>query len=247
MSVGTYLRQAREAAGYTIEEISAQTRIRPSVIKDLEEENFTSSGGNAYARGHIRSIAKCINLNVEELLKIFEDQTGSNNRSMIELLEENNATVLRNKANFKFSPKIVTTAASVIVGIAIIIPTGLALATKVTHKSPASKPLSQSMKSAKSSEGSAASETTPVVAHGVVITASHGTSWLSVVDTFGTQLFSGKLSNGSSQTFDPTNGLSMTIGNAGAISVSVNGKDQGAIGALGEVKSLTFAPTQTNG
>ena len=55
------------------------------------------------------------------------------------------------------------------------------------------------------------------------------------------------LSSGSSQTFDPTNGLYMKIGNAGAVSVSVNGKDQGAIGANGEVKTLTFAPAHTNG
>jgi hypothetical protein len=88
---------------------------------------------------------------------------------------------------------------------------------------------------------------TTTATQGVVLTAKSGTSWLSVVDVNGTLLFSGKLSNGQSQSFDPTNGLSMRIGNAGAISVSVNGKDQGPIGRLGEVKTLSFAPAQTNG
>ena len=239
MSVGTYLREAREAAGYSVEEISSLTRIRPAVIKDLEAENFISSGGNAYARGHIRTIAQLVNTDLDRLLTAFEECTGENNRPMIELLEENNATSHRQRSSVKITPKFLVAAVSIVVGVAIIIPSGLAIAKKVVHKSvavstsKASQPQQQSI--------------TPAANRGVVIKASSGTSWLSVVDSKGTLLFSGKLSNGTSQSFDPTNGLSMTIGNAGAISVSVNGKDQGSIGRVGEVKTLSFAPAQTNG
>ena len=249
MTVGSYLREARVAAGYSVDDVATHTRIRAAVIKDLESENFESSGGSAYARGHIRTIAKFINADIDRLLEAFEETTAGASRSMIELLEENNATVLRNKKNYsvKFSPKIIGIAASIVVGIAIIIPTGLALSSKVTHK--VSTPTQS-----KSSAPAAAVTTTPVkpsgsvsTGHGVVVSASNGTSWLFVADASGVQLFSGKLSNGASQTFDPTNGLSMRIGNAGAISISVNGKDQGSIGAVGEVKTLTFAPAQTNG
>ncbi len=239
MSVGTYLREAREAAGYSVEEISSLTRIRPAVIKDLEAENFISSGGNAYARGHIRTIAQLVNTDLDRLLTAFEECTGENNRPMIELLEENNATSHRQRSSVKITPKFLVAAVSIVVGVAIIIPSGLAIAKKVVHKSvavstsKASQPQQQSI--------------TPAANRGVVIKASSGTSWLSVVDSNGTLLFSGKLASGASQIFDPTNGLSMTIGNAGAISVSVNGKDQGSIGRVGEVKTLSFAPAQTNG
>ena len=239
MSVGTYLREAREAAGYSVEEISSLTRIRPAVIKDLEAENFISSGGNAYARGHIRTIAQLVNTDLDRLLTAFEECTGENNRPMIELLEENNATSHRQRSSVKITPKFKVAAVSIVVGVAIIIPSGLAIAKKVVHKSvavstsKASQPQQQSI--------------TPAANRGVVIKASSGTSWLSVVDSNGTLLFSGKLASGASQIFDPTNGLSMTIGNAGAISVSVNGKDQGLMGRIGEVKTLSFAPAQTNG
>ena len=239
MSVGTYLREAREAAGYSVEEISSLTRIRPAVIKDLEAENFISSGGNAYARGHIRTIAQLVNTDLDRLLTAFEECTGENNRPMIELLEENNATSHRQRSSVKITPKFLVAAVSIVVGVAIIIPSGLAIAKKVVHKSvavstsKASQPQQQSI--------------TPAANRGVVIKASSGTSWLSVVDSNGTLLFSGKLASGASQIFDPTNGLSMTIGNAGAISVSVNGKDQGLMGRIGEVKNLSFAPAQTNG
>jgi len=239
MSVGTYLREAREAAGYSVEEISSLTRIRPAVIKDLEAENFISSGGNAYARGHIRTIAQLVNTDLDRLLTAFEECTGENNRPMIELLEENNATSHRQRSSVKITPKFLVATVSIVVGVAIIIPSGLAIAKKVVHKcvavstSKASQPQQQSI--------------TPAANRGVVIKASSGTSWLSVVDSNGTLLFSGKLASGASQIFDPTNGLSMTIGNAGAISVSVNGKDQGLMGRIGEVKTLSFAPAQTNG
>jgi cytoskeleton protein RodZ len=251
MTVGSYLREAREAAGYSVEDIAARTRIPSTIIKDIESENFQSSGGNAYARGHIRTIAKVIDADLDRLIAAFEETTAESNRPMIELLEENSATVLRNrkKVNFNASPKVIGVAASIIAGVAIIIPTGLALSSTLTHKStpmksaPAIAPASKSHVNPvapKSSIATAASER-------VVVTASHGTSWLYVGDSSGTQIFSGMLSNGASQSFDPTNGLFMKIGNAGAVTVSVNGKDQGVLGAQGEVKSLTFAPAQTNG
>ncbi|MEY4024153.1 MAG: hypothetical protein RLZ23_1114, partial [Actinomycetota bacterium] len=60
MTVGSALKAARTSAGFSIEEISEITRIRKDVLNDLESNIFTSSGGMAYARGHIRSIAKVI-------------------------------------------------------------------------------------------------------------------------------------------------------------------------------------------
>lgn len=255
MTVGSYLRQAREAAGYSIDDVAIRTRIRSSVIKDLESEEFESSGGNAYARGHIRTIAKLLKADTDLILQAFEETTGQSTRSMIELLEENSATVLRKKKNVKinFSPKMIGIAASVIVGIAIIIPTGLALSSSATSKSAANSAVVKSQPSTPIPTKSATSTPTTTApsaytsGHSVVIAASHGSSWISVTDNSGTLLFGGMLKNGSVQTFDPANGLYMKIGNAGAVTVSVNGKDQGAIGSIGEVKTLTFAAAQTNG
>ena len=171
---------------------------------------------------------------------------------MIELLEENNATALRRKQSLNISPKLIATAASVIVGVAIIIPTGMALSKSLTHKSSVSTvAASQSHSSSPQKTTTNATPTTPsgtvTTGRGVVVTASAGTSWLSVNDSQGTKIFSGKISNGQSQTFDPSNGLFMTIGNAGAVSVSVNGKSQGLLGAVGEVKTLSFAAPTSNG
>ncbi|MEI6763642.1 MAG: RodZ domain-containing protein [Actinomycetes bacterium] len=252
MSVGNYLREARESAGYSVEKIASLTRIPQTVIRDLEEEKFSSSGGTTYARGHIRTIAKLLNADTDRLISSFEEITGESNRPMIELLEENNATALRRKQSLNISPKLIATAASVIVGVAIIIPTGMALSKSLTHKSSVSTvATSQSHSSSAQKTTTNATPSTPsgtvTTGRGVVVTASAGTSWLSVNDSQGTKIFSGKISNGQSQTFDPSNGLFMTVGNAGAVTVTVNGKSQGLLGAVGEVKTLSFEPPASNG
>jgi cytoskeletal protein RodZ len=253
MSVGNYLREARESAGYSVEKIASLTRIPQTVIRDLEEEKFSSSGGTTYARGHIRTIAKLLNADTDRLISSFEEITGESNRPMIELLEENNATALRRKQSLNISPKLIATAASVIVGVAIIIPTGMALSKSLTHKSSVSTVATKSQSHSSSPQKTTTNATpstpsgTVTTGRGVVVTASAGTSWLSVNDSQGTKIFSGKISNGQSQTFDPSNGLFMTIGNAGAVSVSVNGKSQGLLGAVGEVKTLSFEPPASNG
>ena len=58
MTVGTSLRNARVTAKFSIQKVSDETRIRVNVITDLENDKFDSAGGIAYARGHIRTIAK---------------------------------------------------------------------------------------------------------------------------------------------------------------------------------------------
>ncbi|MBW8821870.1 MAG: helix-turn-helix domain-containing protein, partial [Streptomyces sp.] len=45
LTLGAALRRAREAAGLSVEDVSADTRIRATLVRDLEADRFTSSGG----------------------------------------------------------------------------------------------------------------------------------------------------------------------------------------------------------
>jgi cytoskeletal protein RodZ len=67
LTLGTEIRVARERAGFSVAKIAEITRIRETLIKDIESDQFESCGGNAYARGHIRTIAKVLNLNADLL------------------------------------------------------------------------------------------------------------------------------------------------------------------------------------
>jgi hypothetical protein len=88
-----------------------------------------------------------------------------------------------------------------------------------------------------------ATKTSPV---SVVVTANAGATWLAVTDSSGTQIFSGMLQSGASQSFDDSQLINFTIGNAGAVDLNVNGKDVGTPGARGEVVHLQFGPGATS-
>ena len=57
MSIGDTLAEARHQAGLTTMQVSQQTRIRESIVRAIEQGDFSPCGGDFYARGHIRSIA----------------------------------------------------------------------------------------------------------------------------------------------------------------------------------------------
>jgi cytoskeletal protein RodZ len=58
VSIGEDLAQARRRAGLTVREVSQQTRIRETLIRAIEHDDYCGCGGDFYARGHIRAIAR---------------------------------------------------------------------------------------------------------------------------------------------------------------------------------------------
>ncbi|HSS88638.1 MAG TPA: helix-turn-helix transcriptional regulator [Streptosporangiaceae bacterium] len=60
MPIGDTLARARQRAGLTVAQVSEQTRIREAVITGIEGDDYSTSGGDFYARANIRSIAKVV-------------------------------------------------------------------------------------------------------------------------------------------------------------------------------------------
>lgn len=59
-SVGHALRQARIAAGLTVDDITTATRVRIAIVHAIEADDFAPCGGDVYARGHIRTDRKSV-------------------------------------------------------------------------------------------------------------------------------------------------------------------------------------------
>jgi cytoskeleton protein RodZ len=234
MSIGILLRQARESSGLSFEDVAKRTNIRARVIQDLEAENFTSSGGNAYARGHIRSIARVIKANPDLLIEEFNQTVGEEDRPMIDLLQENNvAQPNREKKNISY--KSMAYAAAAIVTLLVVVPTGMSF----MHTSNSVKKAAPSQAVAVAPNTAVATKTS---ATSVVVTAVNGKTWLGVTDSNGNQVFSGQIKQGESQSFNDSQQLNVVVGNAGAVTLNVNGKDAGSPGATGEVVHLQFGP-----
>lgn len=72
LSTGTRLRQAREAAGLSREEVSSRLRLRLDLIRALEEDDVASLPPATFVSGYLRSYARLLDMDVEPLLAGFE-------------------------------------------------------------------------------------------------------------------------------------------------------------------------------
>jgi cytoskeletal protein RodZ len=72
MSIGEALAEARRQAGLSINQVSQRTRIREPIIRGIERDDYSACGGDFYARGHIRSIARAVGADPEPLIREYD-------------------------------------------------------------------------------------------------------------------------------------------------------------------------------
>jgi transcriptional regulator with XRE-family HTH domain len=70
--IGDTLAQARHQAGLTVAEVSQRTRIRETIIRKIEADDYSECGGDFYARGHIRAIAKAVGADPGPLIEEYD-------------------------------------------------------------------------------------------------------------------------------------------------------------------------------
>jgi hypothetical protein len=73
VSIGEVLGVARHRSGLTVSDVSGGTRIRESIIRGIERDDFTACGGDFYARGHIRAIAHAVGTDPRPLIEQYDD------------------------------------------------------------------------------------------------------------------------------------------------------------------------------
>jgi len=73
MSIGETLATARRDAGLTVTQVSERTRIRETIIRAVERDDFTACGGDFYARGDIRSIAHAVGADPGPLIAEYDE------------------------------------------------------------------------------------------------------------------------------------------------------------------------------
>ncbi|WMJ68891.1 RodZ domain-containing protein [Stenotrophomonas sp. 24(2023)] len=65
---GQRLRQAREAAGLTLDDVGQRLRMPVQVVRSLEEEQWQRLGAPVFVRGQLRSYAKLLGVDEREVL-----------------------------------------------------------------------------------------------------------------------------------------------------------------------------------
>jgi hypothetical protein len=72
VDIGGALAEARSEAGLTITQVSERTRIRETIIRDIERDDYSACGGDFYARGHIRAIARVVGTDPVPLIEEYD-------------------------------------------------------------------------------------------------------------------------------------------------------------------------------
>jgi len=72
VGIGGALTEARTEAGLTVAQVSERTRIRETIIRGIEHDDYSACGGNYYARGHIRAIARVVGTDPVPLIEEYD-------------------------------------------------------------------------------------------------------------------------------------------------------------------------------
>lgn len=78
---GEHLKRERELRGVTLEEVAAATRISPRFLEALENEQWDRLPGGAFNRGFIRSVARYLGLDEENMVAEYALETKGLNES----------------------------------------------------------------------------------------------------------------------------------------------------------------------
>ncbi|MFJ8149242.1 helix-turn-helix domain-containing protein [Streptomyces sp. NPDC096048] len=233
-SIGRALQQARIAAGLTVDDISSATRVRIAIVHAIEADDFTPCGGDVYARGHIRTLAKAVRLDPAELLAQFDAEHGGRPAPTpaAPLFEAERIRPERRGPNW--------TAAMVAAIVAVIGFVGFTFVkggddggseasvaegsqpSAGESASPSAKPKKPADPKPDPTESAIAAAPRDKVT--VKISAIDDPSWLSAKDHNGRLLFDGLLKQGDSKTFQDDEKVDLVLGNAGAVQLYVNGK-----------------------
>jgi cytoskeleton protein RodZ len=269
VSIGQALSGARLDAGLSIDDISAKTRLRGTVIRAIEADDFSLCGGDFYARGHIRTLAGLVGLDPVPLLTEYDATIGpkdDGHATTNQLYETEVAGRAITRTAQKRSPHwglaaMGTTLVAIIVFAAIGLlnhpkksasasaPPTTPAVVPVTSPTPTHSPSpSPSAPSPVSTPpASIASEPAPstVVAEAgvhVVLRITTAKCWVAATASDGQVLYQGVLSPGAVQTFDDAQRVSLRLGNAPATDITVNGVDLGAPATKNSVTSVSFGP-----
>ncbi|WP_239589967.1 helix-turn-helix domain-containing protein [Streptomyces aureoverticillatus] len=248
-SVGHVLRQARVDAGLTVDEISTSTRVRIPIVHAIEQDDFSRCGGDVYARGHIRTLARAVGIDPAPLIARYDEGHGGRPPAPTP------AAPLFEAERIRSDPRRPNWTAAMVAAIVAVIAFvgytafsgeddsdgGQQVAEGSTpSKTTAPKPTGSKPADPKPDPSDSAVAGVPRDKVTVKVDATDGRSWISVKDHNGRQLFDGLLKQGETKTFQDKQKIDLVLGDAGAIKLFVNGKPVDNEFEPGQVERLSY-------
>jgi transcriptional regulator with XRE-family HTH domain len=242
VSIGDTLAESRRQAGLTITQVSQRTRIRESIIRGIEQGDFSACGGDFYARGHIRSIAGAVGVDPAPLIKEYDDEHGApGGITAADVFEPSTPIRIRERR----SPSLTMIVIIVLLGI---------IGYSVYHLTSSHKGKDAAAGAATphatvvrtSPKASPTPTPTPSVTPDDVVIrlTTLQNCWVELTRTSsGSLIYEATIPAGSTMTWTEKQTVSIEMGNPPGVVLTVNGKRKSTDSP--QVETLTFSPSQT--
>jgi transcriptional regulator with XRE-family HTH domain len=241
VSIGDTLAEARRQAGLTVTQVSQRTCIRETIIRGIERGDYSACGGDFYARGHIRSIARAVGADADPLVREYDQtQSAPEPITAADVFQPVTPIRIRERRRPNWSAAMVV-ALALLVGFVVY-----HLVSTPSKASPSSSGVASQHLGRHTHAAHPRSTASPVAqaANEVVIhLAAAQNCWVQLTTATGTQIYQGVVYAGSSMHWIEHQAVSLMLGNPGGVSLTVNGRNAVPAGQHNPV-TLSLGPGQ---
>jgi cytoskeletal protein RodZ len=224
VSIGDTLAEARRQAGLTTMQVSQQTRIRESIVRAIEQGDFSPCGGDFYARGHIRSIAEVVGVDPVPLIREYDEEHGAPGAMRAsQIFEPATPIKIREPRNLHLG-RVLAVALLAVIGFGAY----HVVSTRGAHSSATAAAKVRPVATAKpkvTAKPAAHPAAVPKNEAGIKLTAVSD-CWVGLSSPTGQSLYQGLVPAGQTMTWDEKHPVSLVIGNPPGVQLTVNGKHQ---------------------
>ncbi|PKH41264.1 hypothetical protein CXG46_09215 [Nocardioides alpinus] len=231
--IGPELAAARTRLGLTVDQLAERTRIRPHVIEAVEVDDFEPCGGDFYARGHLRTLARVLGVDVAPLLASYAERYAHapiNPRRVFEaeLATGANGSIRGTRGGPNWS---------VLVAVVMALVLCWSIARLVMDTPPELRGATPVLNGSGGPQG--AGNAPPADPVAVVVTAASGGARIVIRDGAGTEVFTGNLAVGESREVKASPPVRVQSTD-GAVTVALAGGKARAVGEPGVAGQGTF-------
>jgi cytoskeleton protein RodZ len=237
---GASFKKARDAKGVSIAKIAEETRISSRFLEAIENEDFHLLPGGIFNRGFIRTYAERVGLDPDAALSEYEQLIKTHEpEQQVAFLEE----PVSSKGQKNFYPVVIGALALAIVIFYIVTrDSGNAVQTRttagVTASEPApSTPLTPSVEAAPEPEPE---PPPPAISMALEVQAIEQT-WIKVV-TDNEPPQEALMEPGNVLRFTAQTSLTLTLGNAAGVTLTLNDQPMKPLGRSGQVREVVITP-----
>ncbi|MBK9216225.1 MAG: helix-turn-helix domain-containing protein [Chloracidobacterium sp.] len=227
MTLGEKLRQAREARGLTLSEVSEQTRISALYLESIENDDYRGLPGGIFNKGFVKSYAKFVGIKEEEALSDYSQLMAQANIAEESELKLYKPEVLTDdRSGPSMTPTIIVALVilTLMTGGILLLLNYLQQPTDLVAENATPRPTASASVEGASNSAPTTSDVPDMAALNVEFKAMNPVSVIATVDSEPQK--KSDVSAGSSLSFSPRESLTLNYNrwNAPNVQLSINGK-----------------------